>query len=119
MNDFRLSHIADDDISSISEWSEEHFGQSARFRYEALLGAGIDHAAQSRGDRRFKARPELGAGVISWHLSNSTTRSNDGRVNHPRHILFCRWEGDTLAVGRVLHEVMDPSLHLTTDMDWS
>lgn len=31
----------------------------------------------------------------------------------------CRWETETLAVGRVLYDGMDPVLHVSPDRDWT
>lgn len=55
---------------------------------------------------------------VGTRLSNSALRSRSGRVRTPRHLLLCRWEGDCLAVARMLHERQDPSLHFDPDNDW-
>ncbi|MEP9383325.1 type II toxin-antitoxin system RelE/ParE family toxin [Nocardioides sp. KR10-350] len=118
MSGFRVSRAAADDIGEILEWSEEHFGAAARVRYDALIRAALRHASSDRTDGRFKSRPEIGDGVKSWHLANSATQSRGERVKTPRHLLFCRDEDDLLAVGRVLHERMDPTLHVDPQTDW-
>ncbi len=89
MSGFRVSRAAADDIGEILEWSEEHLGAEARVRYDALIRAALRHASSDRADARFKQRPELG------------------------------WEGDLLAVGRVRHERMDPTLHVDLETDWT
>ncbi|WP_436698451.1 type II toxin-antitoxin system RelE/ParE family toxin [Nocardioides sp. BYT-33-1] len=117
--DFRLSEAALNDIDHVLAMSYRQFGEQARLRYEALIAAALRHAAQSRDSALLKRRPELGADVLSWHLRNSVVRTSNERVKRPRHVLYCRWEGERLAVGRFLHEVMDPRLHLDPAADWA
>lgn len=95
------------------------FGAEASVRYDALIRAALRHASSDRADSRLKQRPELGDGVKSWHLANSTARSRGEQVKTPRHLLFCRDEDELLAVGRVLHERMDPTLHIDPEIDWA
>lgn len=116
---FRLSAAADDDIEDILAWSESNFGLDAHNRYLRMLEAAVRHAAESRDSPLLKSRPELGEGVLSWHIRHSAVRTGGQRVMTPRHILYCRWEGDVLAVGRVLHERMDPTLHVDPETDWA
>ncbi len=87
-------------------------------RYDALLEAALIHAAQRKDGVGFRPRPEVGAGVVSWHIANSVGRSAGEKVKSPRHVLYCRWEEDLLVVGRILGDVMDPALHVTPDVDW-
>lgn len=116
---FRLSHAADGDIFAILTWSQERFGVLARQRYENAIVAALLHAAE-HGDRvGFHTRPELGEGVLTWHLAQSVSRSRGTPVRRPRHVLVCRWDDDTLVVGRILHDSMDPTRHLDPDMDWA
>ena len=116
--DFRLSQAALNDIDDILATSHREFGDQARRRYSALIAAALDHASRSPGAPMFKTRLELGPEILSWHLRDSVVRSSEERVKRPRHILYCRWEGELLAIGRVLHEVMDPRLHVDPDADW-
>lgn len=119
MTSYRLTHAAQSDIVSILAWSHEQFGEEARTRYEALIAAAIRDAAVSRTDAaEGAARPELGSGVFSWHLSRSRGRSPGGRVNRPRHFLICRRDGDTLVIGRVLHDAMDLRRHVDPQRTW-
>lgn len=116
--DFRLSQSALSDLDRILDDSQRAFGDAARLRYEALISAALRHAAQSRDSVGFKSRPEVGEGVLSWHIANSVWRSTGGRVGRPRHILLCRWEGTRLAVARILHDTMEPTRHLDSETDW-
>ena len=119
MATFRLSESARDDIASILWWSFEQFGDQARKRYEALIVAAIRDAASASDVPGLVERPELGDGVVSWHLSNSRGRSSGGRVGRPRHFLVCRFDGGVLVVGRVLHDAMDVGQHVDPAHVWS
>jgi toxin ParE1/3/4 len=119
MRTARLSRLADQDLLTILTWSEANFGRAARLRYRALIRTAIGMVAADPERALSVARPELGDGVRSWHLRNSRDRSSAGRVNSPRHILFYRVDGDEVVIGRVLDHAMDPTLHVTLDMDWS
>lgn len=118
MSVFRLSRSAADDMLGVLEWSEEHFGAEARIRYGALILAAARHASESGGSSRFTNRPELGPDVLSWHLANSVLRSTGGKVKEPRHLMICRWDDSLLMVGRIFHEVQDPTLHFDPATDW-
>lgn len=115
---FRLTHSAQADIVSILAWSEEQFGAEARKRYEALIVTAIRDAASLSDDRGVASRPELGAGVFTWHLSLSRARTPGGKVNRPRHLLVCRRDGDILVIGRVLHDAMDLHRHIDPPRAW-
>lgn len=115
---YRLTHAAQADIASILLWSYEQFGEEARKRYEALIATAIRDAASLGEDRGLMSRPELGPGVSSWHLSRSRSRTPGGKVNRPRHFLICRREGDTLVIGRVLHDAMDLRRHIDPQGTW-
>ena len=116
---FRLTESAREDIASILLWSYEQFGEQAQKRYEALIVAAIRDAATASDDPGLVERPELGDGVVSWHLSNSRYRSSGGRVNRPRHFLICRIDAGVLVVGRVLHDAMDVGQHVDPAHVWS
>lgn len=119
MAGFRLTHSAREDIASILAWSDEQFGDQAKQRYQALIVAAIRDAAAASDDPGMVDRPELGEGVVSWHLSHSRFRSTAGRVNRPRHLLICRFDGDVLVIGRVLHDAMDVGRHIDPGRAWS
>lgn len=118
MAGYRLTHAARADIISILAWSHEQFGEEARKRYEALIATAIRDAARQGGDRGHTPRPELGEGVYSWHLSHSRDRAPEGKVHRPRHFLICRRDGDTLVIGRVLHDAMDLRRHIDARRTW-
>ena len=114
----RFTHAAQADVVSILAWSHEQFGEEVRKRYEALIVTAIRDAAGCSSEVGRIARPELGEGVFSWHLTQSRTRSPGGLVRRPRHFLICRREGDVLAIGRVLHDAMELRRHLDPQQLW-
>ncbi len=115
---YRLTHAAQADIVSILAWSHTQFGEEARQRYEALITAAIRYAATRNDDVGRTVRPELGAGIFSWHLAQSRTHSRGGNVHRPRHFLICRRDGDVLVVSRVLHDAMELRRHLDPQQSW-
>ena len=119
MVNYRLTHLAQADISGILLRSHETFGQAAEVRYAALITAAIRDAAERSTGSGFASHPELGDDVVTWHLAQSRGRARGGNVRRPRHFLVCRREADILVIGRVLHDAMDLQLHVTAEMDWS
>jgi len=117
---YRLSATAQADIVDILAWTQEQFGESARLRYERLIVAGLRDVATQPGRPGSLERPELGAGVRSWHLrlSRGHVGSAAGVVRRPRHFLIYRLEPDLLVVGRVLHDAMELARHLDPATSW-
>ena len=115
---YRLTRAARADIVSILAWSHERFGEEARKRYEALIATAIRDAASRGGEGGDELRPELGEGVFSWHLSRSRDGAPGGKVHRPRHFLICRRDGDTLVIGRILHDAMDLRRHVDARRTW-
>ena len=116
MSEYRLADAAKADILNVLAWSEETFGEAARRRYERLLITALRDVATDPGRPGSVAHPELGAGIRSWHLRNSRERARtpDAIVHRPRHFLLYRpLDPGLIGVGRVLHDAMDISRHLT------
>uniref|UniRef100_UPI003F50B802 type II toxin-antitoxin system RelE/ParE family toxin n=1 Tax=Agrococcus chionoecetis TaxID=3153752 RepID=UPI003F50B802 len=118
MAKYRLTHAAQSDIVSILAWSHAEFGAEARFRYEALITAAIRDVASHVDGVGRTMRPELGDGVFSWHLAQSNRHSAGGRVHRPRHFLICRYDGETLVVGRILRDAMELRRHIASPQSW-
>lgn len=115
---FRLSATAEADIISVLAWTESHFGDVARRRYEMLLVTALRDVAADPERLGSAARPELGPGVRSYHLFHSRERSrtDDGVVHRPRHFLLYRVTNpDVIGIGRVLHDAMEIERHLPPD----
>ena len=117
---YRLSEAAQGDVLGILAWTHEQFGEAARLRYESLIVAALRDVANHPDKPGSLARPELGAGVRSWHLRPSRGHVNPGVefVRRPRHFLVYRADPALLVVGRVLHDAMELARHLGPDMSW-
>jgi toxin ParE1/3/4 len=121
MRQYRLSAAAESDLIEILAWTQEQLGDLARTRYEALLVAALRDIALQPDRPGSIERPELGAGVRSWHLRLSRSRgrrTEAGKVVHPRHFLIYRTEPDLVLVGRVLHDAMELNRHLDPESSW-
>jgi toxin ParE1/3/4 len=118
---YRLSDAAQDDVIDILAWTHEQFGEVARLRYESLIVAALRDVATQPDRPGSLARPELGAGVRSWHLrlSRNQARTSAGVVRRPRHFLIYRCEPGMLVVGRVLHDAMELAQHLDPGTSWA
>lgn len=117
---YRLSLAAQSDVVGILAWSHRQFGEAARRRYENLIVAALRDVATQPDRPGSLVRPELGAGVRTWHLRLSRDRMADDApvVRKPRHFLVYRVEPGLLVVGRVLHDAMELSKHLGDDASW-
>lgn len=115
MATFRLAASAKADILAILAWTDDHFGDLARRRYEALLVAALRDIAADPQRPGTIARPELGPSVRSYHLRHSRRRANllGSFVRKPRHLLLYRSESDGIVdIGRVLHDSMELERHM-------
>lgn len=117
---YRLSNVAQHDVVEILAWTHRNFGDAARLRYGALLVAAMRDISAAPDRAGSIARPELGAGVRSWHLrlSRERARTETGIVQRPRHFLIYRMETRLLVVGRVLHDAMELEQHLDSASAW-
>lgn len=117
---YRLSDAAQDDVVNILAWTHVQFGEAARLRYESLIVAALRDVATQPDRPGSLVRPELGAGVRSWHLRLSRDHAGPalGFVRRPRHFLVYRSEPDLVVVARVLHDAMELARHLDSDTSW-
>lgn len=117
---YRLSDAAQADVIDILAWTHEQFGEAARLCYESLIVAALRDVATQPDRSGSNERPELGAGVRSWHLRLSRDHANKGAavVRRPRHFLIYRVEPALLVVGRVLHDAMELARHLDSEKSW-
>jgi len=117
---YRLSEAAQGDVINILAWTDEQFGEAARLRYESLIVAALRDVATQPDRPGSLARPELGAGVRSWHLRLSRDHVRPGAevVRRSRHFLVYRFEPALIVVGRVLHDAMELARHLDPDTSW-
>jgi toxin ParE1/3/4 len=115
MAHYTLSRAAERDIASILTWTHDHFGESARRRYEELIVQAIIDVADDPERPGSAARNEVSRGARTYHLGHSRNRVaiSRGRVRRPRHFLLYRaTDKNRIEIGRVLHDSMDLAVHL-------
>lgn len=108
---FRISAPAREDLASILAASMERWGDRGRARYAALLTTAMQAIARDPMGPNTRDRDELHRGVRSFHL-RSVRKAH--AVHAPVHVVFFRSVGDIVEIVRVLHERMEPSVHVTT-----
>lgn len=107
---FRLSGPARADLAGILATSLERWGEDGRARYAALLAAAMRSIAAAPEAPATRDRAELVPGVRSFHVRQ--VRGAHG-VKTPVHVLYFRvTSSSVIEIVRVLHERMEPSLHL-------
>ena len=114
MPGYVISPAAEEDIASILGWTHEMFGRKARLRYEALLVRAIIDITEKPDRAGSHERPEIAAGLRTYHISYSRNRVTAavGRVKRPRHFVLYRVGNDgRVDIGRVLHDSMDIERH--------
>lgn len=108
---FRISAPARGDLEQILATSLERWGEVGQRRYAALLAASMRAIARDPEGLATRPRAELSTGMRSMHLRQG--RGARG-VKEPVHVIFYRMAADVIEVVRVLHERMEPTLHLAT-----
>lgn len=113
MRNVRLSELARADIAAILQASEDRHGVVAQQRYQALIALAVDRIADATRLQSAIERPELAEGIRCLHLRHIRTRDKDARVEAPVHSIYFQYVGaDGVDILRVLHERMDPALHV-------
>ena len=105
----RISGPAAADIARALAISRARWGDDAHTRYTALLAEALKSLARKPNAPISKARSELGDGIRSFHVRH--VRGSAG-VKDPVHVVFYRVVGEWLEVVRMLHERMEPTLHV-------
>lgn len=110
---YRLSDPAKADIASALRNSETMHGSEARVRYRALLTAALRRIAFDPQGLSTVDRGELFAGLRSLHIRHCRAESREAPVGDPVHVIFYRArEQGLVEIIRVLHDRMEPSLHI-------
>lgn len=107
---FRISRLARDDLQRILTTSADRWGAAGRARYAALFAAAIRAIARAPEGSATRDRAELSAGVRSLHIRQVHAAHG---VKEPVHVIFYRVDADVIEVVRVLHERMEPALHVS------
>lgn len=109
----RVTRPARTDIAAILDWSDEHFGDAARHRYERLIARALRALTGPSAPLGSRAAPEVASGIILYHLRHSRRAADGAAVARPRHFLvYRRIEPDIIVVLRVLHDAMNLPSHL-------
>jgi len=114
MRRYRLSRLAENDVSDILVMSEDRWGTMARRRYAALISSAMRRVAADPSGPATQNRTELLAGLRSFHIRFARTNDPDASVRNPVHVLYYRAVApDLVEIVRVLHERMEPNRHLS------
>lgn len=102
------------DLDAIFEWSETRFGAAASGRYRMLMYAAFADLAADANRAGVTQVSEGDPLRYPLRASRTRVRASD-RVRSPRHVVYFRVSDAFVVVLRVLHDSMDPSLHLSAD----
>ena len=90
--------------------SLERWGEAGSARYAGLLAAAMRKVAADPDGPTTRSRTDLAPGLRSFHIRQE--RREHG-VGAPVHVLYYRATADdSVEIVRVLHERMDPQLHI-------
>jgi toxin ParE1/3/4 len=110
---FRLARPAQIDLATILETSGERWGAEGRARYAVILVAAMRHVAADPEGPLTRKRPELRAGLRSFHIRHARGTVAGPGVRQPVHVLYYRVTPDgMIEIVRVLHERMEPGRRL-------
>ncbi len=115
-----LSPEARRDLRDALTWSETKFGHDARMRYQALIVQALRDIESDPARPGSIVRPEIMIrGARTYHISFSRDRAKTalGVAHNPRHFILYRRRahGNTLDIGRILHDGRDLQYHLPED----
>ena len=112
MANYRLAPPAQSDLAEILTASAIRWGQDASLRYAFLLYEVIQAVALNPQKPSSRKRDDLYAGLRSFHIRHVRPTA----VKHPPHVLYYRMvRPGFVEIVRILHDRMDPGLHLSAD----
>lgn len=115
---YRLSGPAQIDISHILARSAALWGPQGRRRYGKLLADAFRKVANEPECMPSQNRSQLWRGLRSIHLRHIKAEAPDDKVQRPVHLVFYRpLAPELIEIVRILHERMDPALHLSPQND--
>lgn len=110
---YRLTASAKADITALLKESASQHGLDARDRYAALILAALRRVAKAPEGHSTSARPDLRPDIRSFHIRHSRNESHEAPVGNPVHVIFYRAiEPGLIEIVRVLHDRMEPTLHM-------
>lgn len=110
MRRLRFSRSAEEDLRHILDVSLERWGETGRRGYTETLAAGFELIAAEPNGIATHTRDQIRPGLRSLHLGAVVRAAR--RTAHPVHVIFFRTSGQTIEIVRILHERMDPDVHL-------
>jgi toxin ParE1/3/4 len=114
---FRLSRLAEGDVVQVLTTSEQRWGKDGRRRYAAIVAASMRRVAAELIGPATRDRGELSPGIRSFHIRHARGDDPEAKVRRPVHVLYYRVvERDLIEIVRVLHERMEPSRHVGTEV---
>src|SRR5262245_28762631 len=109
---FRLSLLAQADLSNILATSAERWGTETKRRYSLTLAAAMRRVAADPEGPATRNCANLLPGSRSFHIRHARVDQGD-KVRRPVHVLYYRSVRTGLVeIARILHERMEPSGHL-------
>ncbi|SMH63027.1 type II toxin-antitoxin system RelE/ParE family toxin [Azospirillum agricola] len=110
---YRLTRLAEQDVADILRASARRFGPVQRDRYAALIERAALMIAEQPARPGSRPRDELADGVRSFHVELAAGRR--GAASHTLYYVPGSSIGlaDAVLVLRVLHDAMEPGLHLS------
>jgi toxin ParE1/3/4 len=110
---YRLTEVADEDIENILRQSARQFGPLQRDKYASLIEKALDMVAVDPERPGSRDRSDLAHGLRSFRLELAAGRR--GAASHA--LYYLRDEQEGLIIVRVLHDAMEPALHIDEDLD--
>jgi toxin ParE1/3/4 len=112
MAQYRLAPPAQSDLAEILAASAIRWGRDASLRYALLLYEAMQTVALDPERPSSRKRNDLWKGLRSLHIRHI----RPAIVKHPPHVLYYRIVSPGFVeIVRILHDRMDPSLHLNAD----
>jgi toxin ParE1/3/4 len=111
---FRLTGPARADLSAILHTSEAGWGEPGRRRYASLLERAFQTIARDPAGPLTRIRADVLPEIRSFHVKHA---GRDSGVKAPVHVIYFRVARSRMISGmievvRVLHERMEPGLHV-------
>jgi toxin ParE1/3/4 len=106
----RVSARANADLAEILATSLERWGEDGRIRYRSLLVATMRELGADPERLMSKNCRELAPNLRSFHLRYAGLGHG---VKAPVHVIYYRKTRSKVVIVRVLHERMEPRMHLT------
>jgi toxin ParE1/3/4 len=105
-----VAGAAQADLLEILWTSFDRWGEEGKARYESLLEAAIQELGANPEHLISRDRHDLAPGLRSFHLRHV---GRDHGVKSPVHVIYYRKARSSIVIVRVLHERMEPRIHLT------